>query len=89
MPEPTFNNGLAVNDIDYRFNDVYIGIHYRFRSGKFTITPGFYIHSYGSQNTQFGVNVKDNFFKLLPDFETRIQLKKGESLTLNLSLIHI
>ena len=86
MPEPNFNNGLAENDIDYRFNDVYLGIHYRFRSGKFTITPGFSIHSYGNQNTQFGVNFKDNFFKLLPDFETRIQLKKGESLTLNYNM---
>ena len=86
MPEPNFNNGLVENDIDYRFNDVYLGIHYRFRSGKFTITPGFSIHSYGNQNTQFGENVKDNFFKLLPDFETRIQLKKGESLTLNYNM---
>tara|TARA_B100000989_G_scaffold83460_1_gene59784 strand:+ start:99 stop:2807 length:2709 start_codon:yes stop_codon:yes gene_type:complete len=86
MPEPNFNNGLIENNIDYRFNDVYLGIHYRFRSGKFTITPGFSIHSYGNQNTQFGVNVKDNFFKLLPDFETRIQLKKGESLTLNYNM---
>jgi hypothetical protein len=86
IPEPNFNNGLTENDIDYRFNDVYLGIHYRFRSGKFTITPGFSIHSYGNQNTQFGVNVKDNFFKLLPDFETRIQLKKGESLTLNYNM---
>jgi hypothetical protein len=86
IPEPNFNNGLTENDIDYRFNDVYLGIHYRFRSGKFTITPGFSIHSYGNQNTQFGVDIKDNFFKLLPDFETRIQLKKGESLTLNYNM---
>ena len=86
IPEPTFNNGLAVNDIDYRFKDLYLGIHYRFRSGKFTITPGFSIHSYGNQNTQFGINIKDNFFRLLPDFETRIQLKKGESLTFNYNM---
>ena len=86
IPEPTFNNGLAVNDIDYRFKDLYLGIHYRFRSGKFTITPGFSVHSYGNQNTQFGINIKDNFFRLLPDFETRIQLKKGESLTFNYNM---
>ena len=85
-PEPTFNDGLAFNDIDYRFNDIYLGVHYRFRMGKFTVTPGFSIHSYANQNTQFGINIKDNFFKLLPDFETRIQLKKGETLTFNYNM---
>lgn len=85
-PKPIFNEGLASNDIEYRFNDLYLGVHYRFRSGKFTVTPGFSIHAYGNQNTQLGINVQDNFFKLLPDFETRIQLKKGESLTFNYNM---
>ena len=85
-PEPTFNDGLVDNDVDYRFNDVYLGVHYRFRSGKFTVTPGFSIHAYANQNIQGGVNIQDNFFKLLPDFETRIQLKKGESLTFNYNM---
>ena len=85
-PKPIFNEGLASNDIEYRFNDLYLGVHYRFRSGKFTVTPGFSIHTYGNQNTQLGINVQDNFFKLLPDFETRIQLKKGESLTFNYNM---
>lgn len=85
-PKPIFNEGLASNDIEYRFNDLYLGVHYRFRSGKFTVTPGFSIHAYGNQNTQLGINFQDNFFKLLPDFETRIQLKKGESLTFNYNM---
>jgi len=86
QPTPLFNEGLAVNDIDYRFNDIYLGVHYRFRAGKFTVTPGFSVHTYGNQNTQFGVTVEDNFVKILPDFETRIQLKKGESLTFNYNM---
>ena len=83
---PLFNEGLAVNDIDYKFNDMYLGIHYRFKAGKFTITPGFSIHAYGNKNTQIGTIVENNFVKLLPDFETRIQLKKGESLTFNYNM---
>ena len=85
-PIPLFNDGLAVNDIDYKFNDAYIGVHYRFKAGKFTITPGFSVHSYGNKNNQFGTIVEENFIKFLPDFETRIQLKKGESLTFNYNM---
>tara|TARA_A200000159_G_C7334411_1_gene344419 strand:- start:520 stop:3228 length:2709 start_codon:yes stop_codon:yes gene_type:complete len=86
QPTPLFNEGLAVNDIDYMFNDMYLGVHYRFKAGKFTITPGFSVHAYGNKNTQIGTIVENNFVKLLPDFETRIQLKKGESLTFNYNM---
>ncbi len=81
-PTPTFNDGLASNDIAYNFSDIYLGVHYRFKTGKFTITPGFSVHAYGNKNVQFGETFKDNFFRFLPDFETRIQLKKSEALTL-------
>ena len=82
-PTPNFNNGRATNDINYNFRDVYLGIHYRVRTGKFTFTPGFSVHAYGNKNTQNNELVQDNLIRLLPDFETRIQIKKGESLTLN------
>ena len=83
QPIPAFNNGLATNDVEYNFSDLYLGVHYRFRTGKFTFTPGFSIHAYGNNNQQNNVLVEDNFIRFLPDFETRIQIKKGESLTLN------
>lgn len=83
QPTPSFNNGLATNDVEYNFSDLYLGVHYRFRTGKFTFTPGFSIHAYGNSNQQNNLLVQDNFIRFLPDFETRIQIKKGESLTLN------
>ncbi len=81
-PTPTFNDGRASNDTEYNFSDIYLGVHYRLKTGKFTITPGFSVHAYGNKNIQFGETFKDNFFRLLPDFETRIQFKKSEALTL-------
>jgi len=81
-PTPTFNDGRAINDTEYNFSDIYVGLHYRLKSGKFTFTPGFSVHAYGNNNTQFGETYKDNFFRVLPDFETRIQFKKSEALTL-------
>ncbi|WP_430412077.1 carboxypeptidase-like regulatory domain-containing protein [Kordia sp.] len=81
-PIPTFNDGRITNDTEYNFSDIYLGVHYRLKSGKFTFTPGFSVHAYGNNNTQFGQTYKDNFFRVLPDFETRIQFKKSEALTL-------
>ena len=87
-PTPTFNEGRSSNDTEYNFSDVYLGLHYRLKTGKFTITPGFSLHAYGNKNTQFGETFKDNFFRLLPDFETRIQIKKSESLTLRYNMLN-
>jgi len=39
------------NDTEYNFSDVYLGFHYRLKTGKFTITPGFSVHAYGNKNT--------------------------------------
>ena len=83
---PTFNDGRATNDTEYNFSDIYLGVHYRLKSGKFTFTPGFSVHAYGNKNTQFGETFEDNFFRVLPDFETRIQFKKSEALTLRYNM---
>ena len=82
-PTPVINNGLSSNDIVYNFRDFYLGTHYRFRTGIFTFTPGFSVHAYGNKNEQNNRLIEDNFVRILPDFEMRIQLKKSESLTLN------
>lgn len=74
------------NDTEYNFSDIYLGLHYRLKTGKFTITPGFSLHAYGNKNIQFGETYDDNFFRILPDFETQIQFKKSESLTFRYSM---
>ena len=80
---PTIADGLGVNTIDYRFTDLYLGFHYRLKSGIFTITPGVSGHAYYVNNSQFGQKVTDNFFRFLPDVNVLIQLKKSETLNLN------
>ena len=85
-PTPTFNQGRATNDTQYDFSDMYLGVHYRFKAGMFTITPGFSVHAYSNKNIQFGEQYGEDFFRILPDFETRIQLKKSESLTFNYNM---
>lgn len=82
-PTPIINERSVINDVTYNFRDVYLGAHYRFKSGIFTFTPGFSIHAYRNKNEQNNTLVEENFIRLLPDFETRIQLKKSESITFN------
>ncbi|MEM1339118.1 MAG: carboxypeptidase-like regulatory domain-containing protein [Bacteroidota bacterium] len=86
IPTPSITTGRAENDTEYNFSDFYLGIRYRVKMGKFTLTPGLSAHAYGNQNTQFGATFEDNFFRLLPEFETRIDLKKSESLTFRYNL---
>ncbi len=91
-PTPIINDGLDYNDVSYVFNDFYLGLHYRLKTGKFTISPGFTAHSYNSENLQNEpfdpgrINYKKSFFKILPDFNMIIQLKDSESLRLNYAM---
>ena len=83
---PTINDGLDVNAIDYNFSDIYLGLHYRLKTGIFTITPGISAHLYNVNNTQFGQKTTDNFFRFLPDLNIIVQLKKSETLNLTYSM---
>ena len=83
---PIIADGTDVNAIDYNFSDIYLGLHYRLKTGIFTITPGVSGHIYNVNNTQFGQKVTDNFFRFLPDLNIIVQLKKSETLNLNYSM---
>ena len=90
-PTSLINDGLDYNDVSYVFNDLYFGVHYRLKTGKFTISPGFTAHSYNSENIQnesfdSASNYKKSFYKLLPDFNMIIQLKDSESIRLNYAM---
>lgn len=74
------------NQVKYNFDDVFLGFHYKILTGKFTLTPGVSVHSYGMKNTQLGTDYSQNFVKVLPDFFALYQIKKSETLTYNFSL---
>ena len=74
------------NDVRYRFNDVFLGLHYKFIAGKFTFNPGFSVHQYNTTNEQFGTPFRLNFNRLLPDMFARWDLKKSENLTYNFNV---
>lgn len=74
------------NQVNYNFNDTFLGFHYKILSGKFTLTPGVSLHSYSMTNAQLGTDYSQNFTKILPDFFALYQIKKSETLTYNFAL---
>ena len=77
------NNTDYINDVQYRFNDAYLGAHYKFITGKFTFNPGISFHQYNTNNQQLGSKQEDNFSRFLPDLFAQYQIKKSESITYN------
>ena len=72
------------NDVQYGFNDAYLGVHYKFTVGKkFTFNPGLNFHQFNIYNDQLNSRVRDDFFRILPDVFAQWQIKKSESLTYN------
>lgn len=74
------------NNVNYSFNDVFLGVHYKFMTGKFTFNPGFSLHQYNMNDEQFGTSNKQSFNRILPDVYALWQIKKSETLTYNYSL---
>ncbi|TXD46391.1 carboxypeptidase-like regulatory domain-containing protein [Polaribacter sp. IC073] len=83
-PNPTIPGNTdprTTNDTEYNFTDIYAGIRYRLKTGVFTFTPGFTVHSYSVKNTQYQTELlKDTFQKFFPEFNMIAQFKRSESL---------
>lgn len=76
----------TANNVRYGLNDAFVGLHYRFITGKFEFNPGVTAHSYNMYNDQLGTRVENNFFRVLPDVFAQFQIKKSERLTYNYSM---
>lgn len=74
------------NRVNYRFNDVFLGLHFKFITGKFTFNPGVSVHQYATADDQLQSQYKQNFTRILPDLYAIYQIKKSESLTYNYAM---
>ncbi|MDC8003318.1 TonB-dependent receptor [Aureisphaera galaxeae] len=75
-----------VNDVNFNFRDLYLGFHYKLKTGKFTLTPGATLHNYNISNEQLGVKTTQNDWRVLPDFNAIFDIKKSESLRFNYAM---
>ena len=69
------------NRVNFKFNDVYLGLHYKLLTGKFTFTPGLSVHQYNTSNKQLNTDFSQSFVRVLPDFFALFQIKKSETLS--------
>ena len=81
-----FNESNLNNDVDFNFSDVFLGVHYKMVTGKFTFNPGVTIHQYTTKDTQLGSQNKDNLTKVLPELYANLQFKSSESLRFNYAI---
>ena len=85
----TLTDDVFNNDVRYTFNDAYLGVHYKFVTGKFTFNPGVTFHRYNTFNDQLDSRVRDDFSRVLPDVFAQWQIKKSESLTYNFRMNNV
>ncbi len=80
------SNVNSINDVNFTFDDLYAGFHYKFITGIFTFNQGFTVHNYTTKNTQLGSIEGNSFTRFLPDASIKVNLKKSETLRLNYSM---
>ncbi|EAQ42676.1 carboxypeptidase-like regulatory domain-containing protein [Polaribacter sp. MED152] len=73
------------NDVNFKLNDFFVGMHYKFRTGIFTVKQGFEAHNY-SWSLQNQTNLDKNKWVVLPDFLAKIEFTKSKKVTINYNL---
>ena len=81
------DNGFG-NDIDYRLNDAFIGIGYKFKIGKWTNKPGIYGHWYQLKTKQFEQDLAYSTFLLQPQFNSEYEFNQSENLQFKYRLVN-
>ncbi len=80
-----FANGGFGNDLNFKLNDFFVGMHYKFRAGIFTLKQGVVAHHYDWSINQ-SPEIKQNKWVVLPDFLAKIEFNKSKKITINYNL---
>lgn len=81
-----FENPELKNEATFKFNDLFLALHYNLKKGKLKITPGFSGHIFYVYDRQFNDLQQETQTKLLPDFFAEYQFKSSRSLTFQYSI---
>ena len=88
LDDLSFNNfstdGFG-NDLNFKLNDLFAGMHYKFRTGIFTFKQGAFLHNYNWRVNQQTQTTK-NKWVVLPDFFAKIEFNKSKKITINYNL---
>ena len=78
-----FDNNNLNNSVNFNFNDVYLGLHYKLKAGAFTLTPGLKLHQFNYKNEQLGSLSIQNPVLFLPYCFAKLAIKSSENITFN------
>jgi|TARA_B110000114_G_C15088089_1_gene397146 hypothetical protein len=73
------------NTTTFMFNDFFLGLHYKFRKGIFTLKQGVYLHNYNWKVEQKNL-ITSNKWVPLPDFLLKIEFNNSKKIQLNYNL---
>ena len=71
------------NQVQFDFWDVYMGVTYRVKLGKLTLSPGMNFHIYDTENTQIDEVYRLDKTLLLPQMRAKFQFNSAQSLRFN------
>lgn len=74
------------NDIQYKLNDAYVGLEYKFKIGKLMTKPALYLHFYQLQTYQSGTDNTIIKTLLQPQLNSEYEFNNSEKLTFNYKL---
>lgn len=88
------DNGDINNFKDFGFNnhvklynkDISMGLHYKFKSGIFTLKQGAYLHNYDWTIEQNNYSLNKNKWIILPDFSLLVEFNEYKTINLNYNL---
>ncbi len=80
-----FSSDEFGNDLNFKLNDLFLGVHYKFRTGIFTLKQGAYVHNYHWKLNNQTVLDKSKWV-VLPDFSAKIEFNKSKKIQLNYNL---
>lgn len=78
------NSGFG-NDIDLTLNDLFVGVHYKFKVGIFEVKQGAFLHNYNWETQQVTSNNHQKIV-LLPDFSAKIEFSNSKKIQLKYQL---
>jgi hypothetical protein len=83
--ENNFSASGFGNNLDYKLNDFFVGVHYKFKTGIFEFKQGAFLHNFNWHLNQ-ETSIKNNKIVVLPDFSTTIKFSNSKKLKLNYQL---
>lgn len=71
------------NGVKFHFSDIFLGLHYKVKTGKITWTPGLTLHNYRTESDQNRIITEDTNWVALPDLFVNVQFGQSQSLRFN------